>query len=780
MRTHGYLAFFVGMCLTIWTCLFVLDAQDEQIRRNFQRDVDKVVTDTNVRLQTYFDMLLSLKGMFAVHQDVNRQQFAHFVRELNLTARYPGFQAIQFVRRLEDRELERFSASVRRDTSIEPGGYPRFAVHPAAERDEHFVVEYNEPMKGNENAFGLDLAALAPHLRAIEMGRESGQIVATERVTLVQDAGRQAGFVARAPVYRAGMPTDTPAQRRAALIGMVAIVFRAGNLMREVVEPSMLAQLSLKVHDAGNVVDGARAPATLENTMFDSGAAPARAVTGLTVATRLNVAQRQWVMQFDALGGGRYSRDYWRIALVAAAGLVISALIGALLLASSRSRLLASQLGVALDEQRAFQDSASVGIAMFSGGIITRCNHGLEELMGYAAGELAGKPHQLLACPAGDSAVDPFRVPEGSVRWQGEHELVRKDGSRIWCLIHGKAAGKEPLTHGGVWVIQDISDRKQTEAALSDAKSGLERSLHELAREKSNVEAAHSDLSAVLQTLQQAQQNLITAEKMASLGALVAGIAHELNTPIGNCLLTATALQEMALDFEKKLADGGIKRSALEAHLGEIRLACGIMSGSLRRAADLITSFKQVAVDQTSDQRRKFDLAEVVHDTLATYAARLRRANCEVNIDATAGVALDSYPGSVGQVLSNLLNNALLHAFEGRATAHIGVTAHEIDAHSVRIVFSDDGIGMPAKVLHQVFDPFFTTKMGQGGSGLGMNIVYNIVTGMLGGSIAIDSTPERGTAVTITIPKLAPRHENNGAGMNLRVAAPATSPTTAG
>jgi PAS domain S-box-containing protein len=465
-------------------------------------------------------------------------------------------------------------------------------------------------------------------------------------------------------------------------------------------------------------------------------------------------------MQFGALAGSRYSRDNVRVMLIAAAGVFVSSLIALLLIASTRSRQLASQLRVTLEEQRALQDSASVGIALFANGTIMRCNRGLEEIMGYEAGELTGRPTTLLS-DGSAQGDNPFVVAAGTRRWQGEHELRRKDGAIIWCLINGKAIGTDDLTRGGVWVIQDITERKQTEAALVDAKSGLEHSLDELAREKANVELAHSDLSAVLETLQQAQQNLITAEKMASLGALVAGIAHELNTPIGNCLLTATALSDMALEFERKFNEGGIKRSALEAHLADIRLACGIMAGSLRRAADLITSFKQVAVDQTSDQRRNFDLCDVVNDTLATYAAQLRRANCESHVEAAGPIQLDSYPGSVGQVLSNLINNALLHAFEGRASANIKVAARELDADNAQVIFSDDGIGMQPKVLHQVFDPFFTTKMGQGGSGLGMNIVYNIVTGMLGGAIDIDSSPERGTTVTITMPKVAPRHDTD-------------------
>ncbi len=766
MRTQGYLAFVVGICLTAWTCVMVMDAQQATIRSNFQRDTEKVASDTNVRLRIYFDMLLSIKGTFVINDSISRGQFSGFVRELNLTQRYPGFQAIQFVRHVPAADLERFSAAVRRDTTLDPGGYPDFKIHPPLVDKDHFIIEFTEPLKGNENAFGLDLAALPPHRSALESGRDSGLIVTTERITLVQDATGQPGFVARAPVYRVNMPLDSVAARRAALVGWVAIVFKVNNLMSEVIDPALLQHMSFRIHDAGNLADGAGTPAGKDNLMFDTTAASAPAVGDLAVEKRINVAQRQWVVRFEALQGGHYQRDWTAAAVIAACGLLVSALFGALLIASRRSRDLAAQVRVTLDEQRAFQDSASVGIALFADGVIVRCNRGMEEIMGYAPGELVGNRTDVLL-GATPGAADAFAASATSRRWQSELELVRKDGSAIWCLVNGKAVDAGPLSRGGVWVVQDISDRKSTEAALLDARDGLQHSLTELARQKANVESAHSDLSSVLVTLKQAQTNLITSEKMASLGSLVAGIAHELNTPIGNSLLTATALDDMVADFERKYAAGGIKRSALEAHLADTKLACGIMTNSLRRAADLITSFKQVAVDQTSDKRRRFDLSEVIHDTLATFAAQLRRANCEARVDCASTLVIDSYPGGVGQVLSNLINNALLHAFDGRASALMAITAREMAGDQILLIFSDDGVGMPPKILHQVFDPFFTTKMGQGGSGLGMNIVYNIVTGMLGGSIEIESSTEHGTSVTIKMPRMAPDRESDGTELNL-------------
>ncbi|MES2261545.1 MAG: CHASE domain-containing protein [Pseudomonadota bacterium] len=758
MRTHGYLAFFVGICMTLWGALFVLETQDRQARQNFQRDVDRIARDTGVRLQTYFDVLLSIKGMYAVNPDLGRAQFSRYVRELNVAERYPGFQAIQFVRSVPQADLASFTDAVRRDASIVPGGYPHFMVHPSALRELHWIIEYNEPMRGNENAFGLDLSALAPHRRALELGRDSDKIIATERITLVQDASGQPGFVARVPLYRAGMPQGDVAQRRAALLGFAAIVFRVNRLMREVIDPQVLAHMDITIHDAGLLGDGGAMPPTIDNLMYDSagkpGAARPASPPGLSASMSLNVGERRWVMRFNGQSGARYSNGHLGAALIAVAGVIISALIGMLLLAAQRRRALSAQLRSTLDEQRALQDSAIVGIGLFCEGVLVRCNLGLEEMLGYAPGELAGCPAALLT---GSHGTDPFSCDAQGRRLRIERELLRKDGTPIWCMLNGRVLDADDANKGCVCVISDISERKQAEAALVDTQHGLERSLDELAAQKANAELAHHDLSNVLATLKQAQTSLITSEKMASLGALVAGIAHELNTPIGNSLLTATALSDMVKDFEQHLADGGIKRSALDAHLRDARLACSIIANSLTRAAELITSFKQVAVDQTSDQRRQFNLAGVLRDTLATYAAQLRRINCDVSVEAPDVLEFDSYPGSVSQVVSNLINNAMLHAFEGRGSGSIAIRAQAQDDGTALLEFRDNGVGMSAKTLHQIFDPFFTTKMGQGGSGLGMNIVYNIVTGVLRGTIAIESEPGEGTTITLVLPVSVPR-----------------------
>ncbi|WUR14922.1 ATP-binding protein [[Empedobacter] haloabium] len=255
--------------------------------------------------------------------------------------------------------------------------------------------------------------------------------------------------------------------------------------------------------------------------------------------------------------------------------------------------------------------------------------------------------------------------------------------------------------------------------------------------------------------LQEAQSALVSQEKLAALGALMAGVAHELNTPIGNSLLIASTLEQKTEELERTLNGPGLRRSELTAFIADARRASELVMRGLRSAADLVASFKQVAVDRTTEQRRTFNLQQVTHEIVATMMNRIRASSHRIVVEVPDGIALDSYPGPFGQVITNLINNALLHAFDGREGGRIRLMAHPAVDGRVTIVFDDNGGGIAPENLTRIFDPFFTTKLGQGGSGLGLSISYNIVTSLLGGQIGVTSGP-RGTAFTLELPLVAP------------------------
>lgn len=254
---------------------------------------------------------------------------------------------------------------------------------------------------------------------------------------------------------------------------------------------------------------------------------------------------------------------------------------------------------------------------------------------------------------------------------------------------------------------------------------------------------------------ERAADELMRSERMASLGRLVAGVAHELNTPIGNAVMVASTLSERLTEVERQVAAGELKRSTLDRFLADAGEGSHMLMEGLRRASELIRHFKQVAVDQTSEKRRRFRLGELVRDVASSLHPQFR-GGIRLTIEIEAEAELDSYPGPLGQVLVNLIDNARQHGFREGESGEIVVTVREPDDGDALIEVRDTGRGMQPAVLKRIFEPFFTTRLGQGGSGLGLSIVHNIVTGPLGGSIRMESEPGNGATAFLSLPVTAP------------------------
>jgi len=287
---------------------------------------------------------------------------------------------------------------------------------------------------------------------------------------------------------------------------------------------------------------------------------------------------------------------------------------------------------------------------------------------------------------------------------------------------------------------------RESRAALESLNATLE----------ARVQARTAELSQALERLQLAQGELIRSEKFIALGGLVAGIAHELNTPIGNSVTVASALMAQSRQLQRDVADNQLRRSTLIDYANNVSDAAGLLERNLSRAAELVASFKQVAVDRASSNRREFRVAEVMDETLLMLRPTLKLKPYQVDTRVAPDLAMDSFPGPLGQVLTNLVNNAIVHGFDGRSEGRVWIEASAEGADMVRISVRDDGIGMSEAMQRRVFDPFFTTKLGRGGSGLGMHIVHTIVTGLLGGSVELQSSEGQGTTVTLLVPKVAP------------------------
>jgi PAS domain S-box-containing protein len=348
-----------------------------------------------------------------------------------------------------------------------------------------------------------------------------------------------------------------------------------------------------------------------------------------------------------------------------------------------------------------------------------------------------GSPPETLKRLYGDGLRASTQIP-GAL--EGEGYFTNRDQTRgMWgrfCAAPLRNA--EGAITGAIETMIDITPLKRIQTDLEELNRDLE----------ARVEARNAEL-------QRAMGQLMQSEKLAALGSLVAGVAHELNTPIGNVLSVSSALTEEVSGFTHKLLSGNAKRSDVDRSAQRLLEASALIERNATRAAKLISNFKDVAVDQASSRRRQFALREVVDEILHTAQPLFKGTTHQVCVTIPPDIALDSFPGPLEQVLINLLTNSVTHGFEGRSDGHIAIRAEQKDSR-VELRYEDDGCGIPAHSLPHVFEPFYTTKLGRGGSGLGMYLVYNLVSNVLGGSIRVQSTPGEGTWIDITLPLVAP------------------------
>lgn len=298
---------------------------------------------------------------------------------------------------------------------------------------------------------------------------------------------------------------------------------------------------------------------------------------------------------------------------------------------------------------------------------------------------------------------------------------------------------------------------------MADAIAAREEDLRRLndeledrvVRRTDELNRSNEELSTALAIVRQAKDELIQSERLAALGRLVSGIAHELNTPLGNGRMAITTLGERLIRFEAALGDG-LRRTELDDFVGSVRTSTLIADSNLKRASELIGSFKRVAADRAGSRRRRFQLREVVDEVLLTLSPTLAGQPIEIRVEVPDDLLMESYPGELGQAFTNILENAVLHAFPGRERGTVMIAAVADSPARVRIRLSDDGVGLSPEVARRAFDPFFTTKMGRGGTGLGLFIAHNAVTNVLGGTLGLSTEVGMGATFELLVPTVAP------------------------
>jgi PAS domain S-box-containing protein len=412
-----------------------------------------------------------------------------------------------------------------------------------------------------------------------------------------------------------------------------------------------------------------------------------------------------------------------------------------------------------LNEQRVTQvlmaSPLPITVGSFEGGAYIDVNPAWERTFGHRREDVIGKTSVDLGfwrdLTERQGWLDQF-ARAGRVSGH-EVNFKMRDGSTRTFLL-----SSERFLYGdkecALTMSMDVTERKRLESELRELNAHLEQ---RVAERTQAVDQSNRELVHAMAFLQKAQDELVQSEKLASLGSLVAGVAHELNTPLGNALVTTSALHERLQATQQAVATGQLKKSTLDAFMRHAQEGVTLTQRSLARAVDLIASFKKVAVDQASERRRTFDLEQMLHEVVDTLRPNIRQAHISLSLDLQPGLALDSFPGPLGQVVINLVMNAVTHAFEGRDSGTITVTTQSLEGQrSVRIQVTDDGVGIAPQHVTQVFDPFFTTRMGQGGSGLGLSISRRIVTKILGGQLTVHSSVGKGSTFEIVLPLIAP------------------------
>ena len=399
-------------------------------------------------------------------------------------------------------------------------------------------------------------------------------------------------------------------------------------------------------------------------------------------------------------------------------------------------------------------------IIMDADGNFEWVNDGFTRLFGLTFEQLVTKVSTNMVGPNTPQYIkDRFEACKTNLETQSyELQSSNSKGQTIWVNVTlTPILGANGQVSKMVSIDADITAIKEAEAEIRAQKKEIENQRDELEdqrdyvlEQKEELEQQKEQLDQTLQVLQTTQKKLVDSEKMAALGSLVAGVAHEINTPVGIGIGASSSMVTKTEQLEASFTSKKMTMTELQAYLETTKQACDLIFSNLNRTAELVKSFKQVSVDNMTEQKRVFNLLEYFHDIVRSLGPKIKVRPINVVIECPDNIVLNSYPSSYYQIITNLINNSLMHAFDENQEGEMKIIA-ERENQNLKIVYSDNGKGIPKENLSKVFDPFFTTNM-QVGTGLGLNIIYNIINQQLGGEIILDSTIGEGATFTIIIP----------------------------
>lgn len=367
-------------------------------------------------------------------------------------------------------------------------------------------------------------------------------------------------------------------------------------------------------------------------------------------------------------------------------------------------------------------------------------------------------PEQIIGVTDFDifpAQADLYRSDDANTMSTREHLInseepqTHKNGNTIWLRTSKRPIiSEQDKVIGLVGTYDDITQLKNIQQELHTAKTELEDRVIE---RTSELRSSNQQLESAISELKTAQNQLVETEKMAALGGLVAGVAHEINTPIGIAVTGASHLEHMANQLKKGVAQGTFSRSKFNQNCDDLIHSSDLILRNLERASELIKNFKMIAVDQSNDEKRNIVLKQYLYDIVNAMTPKTNKNNVQIEVAGDARFTINTYPGTIAQLITNLIDNALEHAFINEQHGNI-LIKFALENERVEMVFEDDGEGISPDLATKIFEPFYTTKRGAGGSGLGLSIVYNLVTQRLNGNITCDSLPQHWTRFIISFP----------------------------
>ncbi|MBB5204742.1 PAS domain S-box-containing protein [Inhella inkyongensis] len=687
--------------------------------------------------------------MVQSHDQLPRGSFVRYAQQLAVAL--PPISLLEWQPVVQQADRETFEREARAQglahyRIVEPDA-SQTQWSPAPVRDHYVPVLFAWPEADAPLGYNLapDAMRMASKLQSARLGRPVASVSFPLIKRAIQGPAIK-GFAISTAVKAHG--PDAPEAVR----GYLAAVIELPALLQAVGEQAQRAHMNLWVFE-GDEPRGA--------LLYTNRPAQQPATTGaaLTLERRhtVNVAERSWSLLLQPQDAflGRADRQAQGLLVL---GLLATALLTYALWRAQRERAAAhaSQETMRGERERLANVLDGTQAATWEADLIHRVYHvntQWQRLGGHEPGSYRPGPdyHWEQDCHPEDiprvrQALERHFKGEAE-RYEIEYRHRHLTRGWVWAQARGRLLARTP--EGLPWIMAgtllDIDARKAAEARILELNSTLE----------ARVAERGAELERALEALRESREELAHADTRATLHTVMASAAHELQTPLGNSLICTQNLVDQTREFEGRLAAGDLRRSELRHFVDQVGDNASLAARNLARAAELVDRFRQVAADQGSEQRRVFDLATLVEELIDTLAPTQRRLPHRVECAIAPGIAMDSYPGPLGQVLINLINNANLHAFGPEQAGLLRIEAQP-EADGVLMTVRDNGRGMDATTLKRLFEPYFSTRIGAGGTGLGMTIVDTLVRKTLGGQLAVHSEVGVGTVVTLRLPRRAP------------------------